>query len=147
MKSVSFIFLLLCCTSFVYSQTGLKEQKIRELMEVTGATNLGSQIAKNLGSMISESYPKVDKAVLAKLMQKIKPEEFIELCVPIYAKYFTLEDIEQLLAFYKTPVGEKIISCLPQIMQESMAAGRQWGEESANKLVKELKAKGFINQE
>lgn len=32
-----------------------------------------------------------------------------------------------LIAFYKTPLGRKLIRTMPVVIQESMAAGQQWG--------------------
>ena len=54
--------------------------------------------------------------------------------VPIYNKYLTHPEIKELLAFYQTPLGEKIRSVLPQITHESMLAGQQW----AQKLIPEI---------
>jgi len=38
----------------------------------------------------------------------------------IYARHFTVAELRELLAFYRTPVGAKSLRVLPQIMGESM---------------------------
>lgn len=50
-------------------------------------------------------------------------EESIERMYPIYAKYYTPEEVRQITAFYKTPVGAKTLGVTPQIINESMQAG------------------------
>ena len=50
-------------------------------------------------------------------------DESIERMYPIYAKHFTAAEIRQLTAFYKTPVGAKTLSTMPQVINESMQAG------------------------
>ena len=40
--------------------------------------------------------------------------------VPVYAKYFTAEELRQLLAFQSTPLGKKSIEVQPKIMAEAM---------------------------
>jgi hypothetical protein len=49
-----------------------------------------------------------------KLMDELEKE-----MVPLYAKYFKAEEIRQIAAFYKTPVGNKLLATFPQIMGES----------------------------
>jgi hypothetical protein len=39
---------------------------------------------------------------------------------PAYSKYFTISEIETLTAFYESPIGQKYVSSIPAIMQESM---------------------------
>jgi len=38
----------------------------------------------------------------------------------LYDKYFTTDQIKDLIAFYKTPTGQKAVAILPQLSQESM---------------------------
>ncbi len=64
--------------------------------------------------------------------------------IPIYDKYFTDDDIHQLLAFYSTPVGKKLVENLPVITQESMNIGMQWGKQIAEKVLEKLKQKGYL---
>ncbi|MFT4887060.1 MAG: hypothetical protein ACJA2D_000861 [Pseudohongiellaceae bacterium] len=48
----------------------------------------------------------------------------IENFVPLYDKYFLLEEPQQLLDFYETEIGKKSIEVLPCPTQESMQAGQ-----------------------
>jgi hypothetical protein len=41
----------------------------------------------------------------------------------IYAKYFTEQEIEDLVAFYASPTGKKTLEVMPQLMSEGMKAG------------------------
>ena len=45
---------------------------------------------------------------------------------PIYAKYFTLEELMGLIAFNKSPAGVKANRVMPQLMAESMQAAQIW---------------------
>jgi len=38
---------------------------------------------------------------------------------PLYDKYFSEEELRQMLAFYRTPVGRKTIAVMPSVMQEA----------------------------
>jgi hypothetical protein len=39
--------------------------------------------------------------------------------LPLYDKYFSDEELQQMLAFYRTPVGRKGIEVMPSLMQEA----------------------------
>lgn len=46
-------------------------------------------------------------------------EELEKEIIPLYAKYLNAEEVRQVVAFYKTPVGNKLLTTFPQIMGES----------------------------
>jgi hypothetical protein len=50
------------------------------------------------------------------------------LLIPIYDRHFTADELRELLAFYRTPIGHKLLAEQPAIAQEAMAAGQQWGQ-------------------
>ncbi len=47
-------------------------------------------------------------------------DEMLAEFVPLYARHFTAAELRQMSAFYKTPVGMKVISTMPQLAGESM---------------------------
>jgi len=46
-----------------------------------------------------------------------------------YHKYFTLNEINETVAFYKAPTGGKTIALAPRMIQENMAMAQQWARE------------------
>jgi hypothetical protein len=47
-------------------------------------------------------------------------DEMMQATIPIYQKHFTKGDIDNLVAFYSTPTGEKILREMPSITAEAM---------------------------
>jgi len=47
-------------------------------------------------------------------------DEMMQAMVPAYQKHLTKGDIDNLVAFYSTPTGAKLLRDLPAIMAESM---------------------------
>ncbi|WP_244142171.1 DUF2059 domain-containing protein [aff. Roholtiella sp. LEGE 12411] len=66
--------------------------------------------------------------------------------IPVYAKYFTNEDIKQMIAFYETPLGKKTISVLPQISQESAEIGQKYGIAAAKRALQKLEEEGYLRR-
>lgn len=50
-------------------------------------------------------------------------DDTIEKMYAIYAKYYTVAEIRQLVAFYKSPIGAKTLTAMPQAINESLQAG------------------------
>ena len=64
--------------------------------------------------------------------------------IPIYAKYFSEDDILQLIAFYETPLGQKMIEVMPQLTMDSMQSKVP---ELQEQLKARLESEGLINLE
>jgi hypothetical protein len=64
-----------------------------------------------------------------------------------YAGQFTEQDLKDLLAFYQTPLGKKLIEGEPKAGEAAAQVAQVWVEkyadEVASKMRSELKRKGF----
>ncbi len=64
----------------------------------------------------------------------------------VYARNFTPDEIRDLVAFYRTPAGQKFIEKQPIVARESLAVGQAWGQKIAGELqsrmVEELAKRG-----
>jgi hypothetical protein len=89
-------------------------------------------------------FPQVPPEFWDKMQEQLNPEDLLELVVPIYDKHFTEEDIQGMIAFYRSPVGQKLTSELPQITTESMSAGQEWGRALAQHVTEQLKKDGYL---
>jgi hypothetical protein len=64
--------------------------------------------------------PKATAAIAAVFNDPALMDEIAAEFVPLYARHFTAVEIRQLAAFYKTPVGMKMVAVMPQIAGETM---------------------------
>jgi hypothetical protein len=64
----------------------------------------------------------------------------------IYASHFTEPELKQLLTFYQSPLGQKVIAEEPKAADETMASAGTWAdnlsEEVINKMRAEMKKRG-----
>ena len=56
-------------------------------------------------------------------MDDMPLDEMLNAVVTVYQRHFSKSDIEELIRFYSSPVGQKVLREQPQLMQESMQAG------------------------
>lgn len=105
---------------------------------------MGQMETQMIGSLKAQ-MPQVPELFWTKFQQKMNTRELVEKIIPIYDKYYSTEDIKAVNAFYETPAGQKLLSTLPQVMQEAMKVGQEWGEkigrQAAEEAQQELKQK------
>lgn len=127
----------------------VKRAQISRLMDLTGVLNLSRQMSaiyvQQMGSYIRSNNPDVSTEVLDALPEvvaKVFDEQMptlISLCVPLYDKYFTERDLQQLIAFYESDIGKKSARVMPQMMGESAQIGAQWGQSLAPLIAQRLR--------
>ena len=120
---------------------------IRKLMNLTGGGDIGKQVVEQMLETFKQSNPNIPETFWTEFMKEVDANQLIELNVPIYDKHLTHEDIKGIIAFYESPVGKKFITVLPQIVEESYAAGQEWGYGIGTKLRNKLEKEGYLKQE
>ena len=126
-----------------------KEADIRQLMDVTGAKDLGQQIMDagiaQFRSSVIDSQPDNPRAkqfadAFALRFQKhFDPRSLTETVIPIYDKHLSSEDLKELLAYYQSPFGQRMLKVLPEVARESQEAGFKLGQKAARDAMEELK--------
>jgi hypothetical protein len=150
-KTMVFFGIVLLCSIQVQAD---KLSDIKKLMKVTGSLEIGAQFASAIGeqmtAVVKSANPAIEDTVIKIMNEELQVlvEEAMnekgglaEELYKIYDKYYTHDEIKELLKFYNTPVGKKTIKVLPQLMQESMQAGQKWGQSMGPAIVEKLKVR------
>lgn len=120
-----------------------KSRDIRRLLVLTGAGNLGTQVMDQILRSFRQSHPAVPAKFWDDLRGEMNADQLTQLVVPIYDRHLSHDDVKQLLAFYESPVGRKLIAVQPQIVAESMKAGEEWGRAAAERILQRMKEQGY----
>jgi hypothetical protein len=67
-------------------------------------------------------------------------DEVIDATARIYASHFTEDELKQLLAFYQTPLGQKMIAQEPRALDESMVSAGQWADKLSLEVIDSMRA-------
>lgn len=126
-----------------------KDARIRELMEVTGAKDLGQQLIEagmeQFRSSVLDSQPDNPRAkqfvdaFVVRFQKHFDSNTLNERVIPIYDKYLTAEDLQGLLDYYRSTLGQRMLKVLPEVTRESQAAGFALGQKAAQETMDELK--------
>ncbi|MFL9831472.1 DUF2059 domain-containing protein [Flavobacterium sp. ST-87] len=143
----SLLILSFCILSLsANAQNTSKTEKINQLMELMGSGKMAIQMMNQMMESFKSSYSKVNDTFWEDFKKEIKAEDITNMIIPIYDKYYTESDIDQLIAFYNSPIGKKMIATMPQVMQESMVAGQAWGKQISEKVIAKLKEKDNLEK-
>lgn len=114
-----------------------KEAKVRRLLQLTGAADMGKQVMDRMLDQFA-AISGLPDGFIEKFKKLAKPAELVDLVVPINMKHLDEKTLDAALAFWSSPEGQKFQKAQPKILAESMAAGQKWGTELAAKVIAEL---------
>lgn len=101
-----------------------------EMLTVSGASEQFNKNIKTVIDQYSAQVPEDKRAVFVKVMNEFLTKYISwdilkhDICV-MYAREFTEDELKQLTAFYKTPLGTKLNQKQPILMQTGMSLGQQ----------------------
>ncbi len=144
MKNIRFAIVFALVAYSAMSQT--KEENILRLIEIRNEDRLAMQGFEMILPSFQQAYPKVPYEMWQKIKEKIDTTEITATVIQIYSNHYTNEEILQLIEFYQTPIGKKLLSESPSILRESLEAGIAWGKRISLQIKQELQAQGYKDQ-
>ena len=115
-----------------------KDVKIAELLETMGSTQAMKTSFEYMINYYKQNNPQISSEYWDNASKHVDYDELVQKLIPVYSKHFTEQEIVDLLKFYNTSTGKKMIEKTPTILEESMEIGRKWGIELAQKIEKEI---------
>ena len=116
-----------------------KEAAIRHLMDITDTSKLGDSVSayfeNRVRSVMSEALgpdrtSKFMETFSKNLEANVPPGAVVDAMVPIYARAFSMEEIQGLIQFYESPLGQRIVKVMPKVEEDSQNAGLQLGNKA-----------------
>ena len=130
-------------------------QMAKEIVTVTGATALFNPLipgvvgqAKNLFLQQDPGLGKDLNEIAAEMRTDLAPRfsELTDEMAKLYTTHFTEAELKQLLAFYRLPIGVKLITEQPKVGEESLQFAQDWANKLSDqvtvKMRDELKKRG-----
>lgn len=98
--------------------------------------------AKNVFLQTNPMLGKDLNEVAANLRKEFdgKRDELVTLMARSYAQKFTEAELKDLLAFYKTPLGKKMITDEPQIIDQAMGWTQTWANTFSEQMMTRVRA-------
>ena len=105
-----------------------------ELMLPQVISNL-KKINTNIPQAAWDDFARVGSEEFKKSLPELE-----EPVIAIFDKNFTDYEIKQLIVFYKTPLGQKVVAQMPVVMQQSARLGQAWGARVGARVAERIRA-------
>jgi hypothetical protein len=134
------LFTLLSCALLPLHAQTATDDSIREFLKVSGARqtldllwenfgklidqNLQSSIPKDIANKLSEKDKQIieryKSSMLSAMQEELMWSKLEPTFLKIYQDLFTQEEMDQILAFYRSPAGKALVAKQPEIASKSM---------------------------
>lgn len=153
--TVAVVLALASPTAYAQQPSATAIATAKEIVTVTGAIALFNPLipgvveqAKNLFLQQNPGLAKDIDEISAKMRTELTPrfQELVNDVAKNYATSFSEQELKDILAFYKTPAGAKLIANQPKVVDASLKFAQTWAntlsEQVIAKMRDELKKKG-----
>ena len=117
---------------------------IRQLLDETHAIDLAVTAMETSLPVQRAANPRIPAVFWDRFVALVhtRRDSLASTFIDVYSRHFSTEDVRQLLAFYRTPVGQKLLAETPAITRESIMAGQAWGAQLGMEVARQLSAEG-----
>jgi hypothetical protein len=132
-------------TSQPQAHDSIKVALIHQLLTTTHSVDLAISAIESGASAQRAANPRIPAVFWDRFLAEARNRrgELEDMIVDVYERHFSADELRQLISFYQTPVGQKMISELPAVFQESSQAGRQWGGRLGASIATQLESEGI----
>lgn len=139
-----FISIIMMTGSSTFSQEKLLEDKIIKMIEVMGSNKNVKVVLENMVEAQRDNYAGLVNDEFWELFKmEIMEDGFKDLyafLTPIYIKHLAEDEIDAIIEFYDSEIGQNLVAKLPNILDESMKAGGEWGKNLAKNILNKIES-------
>jgi uncharacterized protein len=124
-----------------------KEAAIRHLMDLTQNSKMGDSmsayVTNQVRQILSESMSpdrlgKLMDTFSQKMGSAVPPSAVTDSAIPIYARAYSMEDLQGIIQFYESPVGQRFLKALPQVARDTQEQGMQMEQKGAMNVLEQM---------
>ena len=149
--------LLLCATllaaaSAVQAQTRggtIDSAKVAVIRQILDVTHAADQMLAAMEATIPAqraSNPAIPAVFWDRFVARAREKRgaLLNALIPIYDRNFSTADLNELLRFYGTPAGKRLVAATPNIARESVQVGQHWGFVIGQEIGDQLRREGLV---
>ena len=118
---------------------------IRHLMDITATSKMGDNITNGITAQVhsvmgrtipADRLQKFMDSFSQKFSQAAPASAVNDITAAVYARHFSMEDIQGLTKFYESPLGQRVLKSLPEAQEEAYSAGQQMDQQAAMQILR-----------
>ena len=124
--------------------------KAKELLQASNLVAMRDQmvilVEAQIAALVRDANPgqddKVDRAVADLIRPALKRRipEYLDLAAGVYADHFTRAELDQLITFYKSPLGQKLVREQAELVPDITKMSKAWINRVGNDVLKDAAA-------
>jgi hypothetical protein len=127
------LLVLAMTVSVSYADEASHKKTVLKLLEVTNSQKMLDQTTTWMESMMRQQFDNlqlspegreaaaaVQKEMMAWFSEFLAWEKVRDIFIDIYIDVFTEDELNELIGFYQSPVGQKMLRKMPELMEKSM---------------------------
>jgi hypothetical protein len=157
-RAVAVVFTIAMFTGLASAEepTPSAQALAKELIVLKGSTQLWDAVVPGVIEQVKAVFMQTNPAlgrelndVAAQLRTEFAPRasQLVDQVAQLYARTFTEQELKDALAFYKSPLGRKIVTEEPKVLDDGFRRIQQWAnkfsEEVMGRMRAEMKKKGY----
>ncbi len=126
------ICFVMLTSAFAFADETGEKKAVMKLLEITNARNMTDQLMKSMEAMMSrqfeaaaadlppegrEALEAVRKDSMKWLFDNLSWDQMRDMYIDIYSQVFTEDEINELVQFYESPLGRKMLKKMPELMR------------------------------
>lgn len=120
----------------------------KQIIELKGVDKLFEPLVRGVVKKVRDQFMQTNfmwakdlDQVAAQLEKDYAPRasQLVDASARIYASHFTEAELKQILAFYQSPVGRRMITEEPKALDESMANAGNWGDDLSEEVIAKMR--------
>ena len=121
--------------------------KAKALVQVSNLVAMRDQmvglVEAQIAALVRDANPGEDDKVNRAVADVIRPAlkrripEYLDLAAGVYADHFTRAELDQLVSFYKSPLGQKLVREQDELVPAMTQMSRDWVNRVGNEVLKD----------
>ncbi len=121
----------------------------KQIMQIKGVEAMYPPLVRGVVDKVKNQFMQTNfmwgkdlNEIAANLQKEYAPRasELSDLTAKVYAEHFTEAELKDMLAFYQSPLGRKMVAEEPKVVDESMTRAGEWGDLLAEDVVAKMRA-------
>src|ERR1700730_8724932 len=121
----------------------------KQIIELKGVGAMYNPLVRGVVEKVKNQFMQTNfmwgkdlNEIAANLQKEYAPRaiELVDATARTYAEHFTEAELKELLVFYQSPIGRKVVVEEPKILDDSMAHAGQWGDALSEEVIAKMRA-------
>lgn len=120
----------------------------KQIVDVKGVKSMFEPMVRGVVQKVKDAFMQTnfmwskdlnEVAVIVQKNDDPRLNELIDETARIYATHFTEAELKNILAFYQSPLGRKMVTEEPKALDESMANAGNWGDKLSEEVITQMR--------